>query len=117
LTAAVFRTAIRHLPCGHSPAQVLHIVNIKPNSANHHYRSGEQRRQKSANATGHILAAAHGGFYLSMAIRTFGNLHLSSIIQFQDCINKRGVTFCTGGIHAHAAFWTFVSCHLISSLV
>lgn len=59
----------------------------------------------------HIFATAHRRFDFAMAIGTLRNLDFCTAIQGQGVIFKWGITFCTGCIHCHTAFCTFIRSH------
>ena len=60
----------------------------------------------------HILAAAHRGFDLAMAVGAFGDLHLAIIIAREAVILQWCLALAARRVYAHAAFFTFVSRHI-----
>jgi hypothetical protein len=63
----------------------------------------------------HILAAAHRGFDLAMAVGAFGDLHLAIIIAREAVILQWCLALAARRVYAHAAFFTFVSRHIPNS--
>ena len=73
--------------------------------------SQELSESSSTYRTAHVLPATHGRFDLAMAVGAFRNMDLGTVIQLDGIMNQGRITGCTGRIHRHPAFFTFVCCH------
>jgi len=75
--------------------------------------TGHYRRSALADRAAHILAAAQRRLDLAMAVRAGRNLNFLAFSNFQRAVLKRCVAFAASRIDAHAAFFTFVSSHVV----
>lgn len=67
---------------------------------------------KPLDLAAHILAAAHGRFDFPVAIRAFRDLNRFPAPKVQAVIDQRSIALRASCIDTHAAFRTFISCHL-----
>lgn len=71
--------------------------------------------QASGDGAGHVLTAAERRLDLSMAIRAFGYLHFSTILQFQGTVPEGCIALAASRVNTHPTHFALVCRHFFQS--